>query len=159
MWWTKKVEIYNNVKSVEWLLPVDRPYIYLAFVQSFLKCVCSCSCSCCGRYSMGSFVFLSLFINSRHFCFIRAQKIRLVDIFSIGCRFHKIYKYRHRKSSSYKCWDGRTAKKALLAKSGILQIFGGNNNTNQSNWSKMKHISICRFFLQYFSSFFFFSVV
>lgn len=34
----------------------------------------------------------------------------------------------------------------------ILHIFGGNNNTHQSNWSKMKHIFICRFFLWFCQS-------
>lgn len=34
----------------------------------------------------------------------------------------------------------------------IIQIFGGNNNTHQSNWSKMKHIFICRFFLWFCQS-------
>lgn len=41
----------------------------------------------------------------------------------------------------------------------ILQIFGGNNNTHQSNWSKMKHIFICRFFLWFCQSVSYFFVL
>lgn len=36
----------------------------------------------------------------------------------------------------------------------ILRIFGGNNNTHQSKWSKMKHIFICRVFLVIFVNLF-----